>query len=139
MARAMVMRYGFSDALGPIEFGENQEEVFLGHSVARRQNISEATAQLVDSEIHRIIDEAYKEATRILTERLNDLNVLARGLLEYETLTGDEIIALLKGIAPVRTPYEEPEPQRGPGPSVPQAGRPRSGPGPLMPEPQPGH
>jgi cell division protease FtsH len=138
MARAMVTRYGFSDELGPIEFAANEEEVFLGHSVARQQNISEATAQKVDAEIHRIIDECYREAQKILTERQNDLNVLARGLLEYETLTGDEIIALLKGIAPVRTPYEEPEPQRGQGPSVPQAGRPR-GPGPLIPEPQPGH
>ena len=137
MARAMVMRYGLSDALGPIEYGENQEEVFLGHSVARQQNISEATAQKVDNEIHRIIDDCYEKAKAILTEKRSDLDVLARGLLEYETLTGDEIIALLKGIPPVRTPYEEPEPQRGPGPSVPQAGRPR-GPGPLIPEPQPG-
>ncbi len=136
MARAMVTRYGFSDELGPIEFAANEEEVFLGHSVARQQNISEATAQKVDAEIHRIIDETYKQAYKILTDRKDDLNVLARGLLEYETLTGDEIIALLKGIPPVRTPYEEPEPQRGQGPSVPQAGRPR---GPLIPEPQPGH
>jgi cell division protease FtsH len=136
MARAMVTRYGFSDELGPIEFAANEEEVFLGHSVARQQNISEATAQKVDAEIHRIIDESYKGALKILTDRKDDLNVLARGLLEYETLTGDEIVALLKGIAPVRTPYEEPEPQRGQGPSVPQAGRPR---GPLVPEPQPGH
>jgi len=138
MVRAMVTRYGFSDELGPIEFAANEEEVFLGHSVARQQNISESTAQKVDAEIHRLVDEAYKQAQKILTDRQADLNVLARGLLEYETLTGDEIAALLKGIAPVRTPYEEPEPQRGQGPSVPQAGRPR-GPGPLVPEPQPGH
>jgi cell division protease FtsH len=137
MARAMVTRYGFSDELGPIEFAANEEEVFLGHSVARQQNISEATAQKVDAEIHRLIDTAYREAMRILSERQNDLNVLARGLLEYETLTGDEIIALLKGIPPVRTPYEEPETaSRGQGPSVPQAGR---RPGPFIPEPQPGH
>ncbi|HVZ91573.1 MAG TPA: ATP-dependent zinc metalloprotease FtsH, partial [Rhizomicrobium sp.] len=138
MVRAMVTRYGFSDELGPIEFGENQEEVFLGHSVARQQNISEATAQKVDAEIHRIIEEAYQQAYKILSEHRGDLDVLAKGLLEYETLTGDEIVALLKGIAPVRTPYEEPEPQRGQGPSVPQAGRPRPT-GPLLPEPQPGH
>jgi cell division protease FtsH len=139
MARAMVTRYGFSDELGPIEFAANEEEVFLGHSVARQQNISEATAQKVDAEIHRIIDQTYGEARRILTERKSDLDTLARGLLEYETLTGDEIVALLKGIAPVRTPYEEPETaSRGQGPSVPQAGRPRGGPG-LIPEPQPGH
>jgi ATP-dependent metalloprotease FtsH len=137
MVRNMVTRYGFSDALGPIEFAENQEEVFLGHSVARQQNVSEATAQKIDSEIRRIIDECYERARTILTEKRNDLETLAKGLLEYETLTGDEITALLKGIPPVRTPYEEPEPQRGPGPSVPQAGVPR-GPG-IMPEPQPGH
>ena len=137
MARAMVTRYGLSDALGPIEYGENQEEVFLGHSVARSQNVSEATAQKIDGEIHRIIDESHARATQILTEKRDELTVLARGLLEYETLTGDEIIALLKGIAPVRTPYEEPEPTRGPSSSVPQAGRSR-GPGPgMLPEPQP--
>jgi cell division protease FtsH len=138
MARAMVTRYGFSDELGPIEFGENQEEVFLGHSVARQQNVSEATAQKIDAEIRRIIEECYSRAANILTEHKSDLDTLAHGLLEYETLTGDEIVALLKGIPPVRTPYEEPEPQRGPGPSVPAAGRPRSGPGLVTPEPQPG-
>ncbi len=140
MARAMVTRFGMSDKLGPIAYAENQEEVFLGHSVSRTQNISEATAQTIDAEIHRIIDEAYARARDILTSRQSDLNVLARGLLEYETLTGDEIIALLKGIPPVRTPYEEPiTPSRDSGTSVPVAGKPRpSGPGPIIsPEPQP--
>jgi cell division protease FtsH len=141
MARAMVTRFGMSDALGPIAYAENQEEVFLGHSVSRTQNISEATAQKIDAEIHRIIDEAYTRARNILTEHAADLNVLARGLLEYETLTGDEIVALLKGIPPVRTPYEDPVlPGRGEGTSVPVAGKPRSsnGPGPIItPEPQP--
>jgi len=132
MARAMVTRFGMSDSLGPIAYAENQEEVFLGHSVSRTQNISEATAQKIDSEIHRIIDESYQRAKDILTTRQADLNVLARGLLEYETLTGDEIIALLKGIPPVRTPYEDPVlPARGEGTSVPTAGKPRpAAPGP---------
>jgi cell division protease FtsH len=139
MARAMVMRFGMSDELGPIAYGENQEEVFLGHSISRQQNISEATAQRIDTEIRRIIDESYNRAHQILSEHRDDLNKLAQGLLEYETLSGDEITALLNGIQPVRKPYEEqPEPQRGPGPSVPQAGRPRS-PGIIAPEPQPGH
>jgi len=140
MARAMVTRFGMSDSLGPIAYAENQEEVFLGHSVSRTQNISEATAQKIDSEIHRIIDETYQRAKDILTTRQSDLNVLARGLLEYETLTGDEIIALLKGIPPVRTPYEDPVlPSRGEGTSVPVAGKPRpASPGPIItPEPQP--
>jgi len=143
MARAMVTRFGMSDSLGPIAYAENQEEVFLGHSVSRTQNVSEATAQKIDAEIHRIIDECYAKAKDILTSRLEDLNLLARGLLEYETLTGDEIIALLKGIPPVRTPYEDPVlPSRGEGTSVPAAGKPRpsQGPGPIIsPEPQPGH
>ena len=141
MARAMVTRFGMSDSLGPIAYAENQEEVFLGHSVSRTQNISESTAQKIDDEIHRIIDESYSRARDILTSRQSDLNVLARGLLEYETLTGDEIIALLKGIPPVRTPYEDPVlPSRGEGTSVPVAGksRPSNGPGPIIsPEPQP--
>jgi cell division protease FtsH len=136
MARAMVTRYGFSDALGPVEFGENQEEVFLGHSVARQQNISEATAQKIDAEIRRIIDECYSRADDILRTKTDNLHTLANGLIEYETLTGDEIVSLLKGIPPVRAPYEEPEPQRGPGPSVPAVGRPRAI-GPIAPEPQP--
>src|SRR6201999_2449902 len=77
MARAMVTRFGMSDDLGPIAYAENQEEVFLGHSVSRTQNISEATAQKIDSEIHRIIEESYGRARSILTERQTDLNVLA--------------------------------------------------------------
>ncbi|MGH6888205.1 MAG: ATP-dependent zinc metalloprotease FtsH [Rhizomicrobium sp.] len=137
MARAMVTRFGMSDELGPLAYAENQDEVFLGHTIARQQNVSEATAQKIDQEIRTIIDVCYRRAHDILNERSGDLHTLAKGLLEYETLTGDEIIALLKGIAPVRAPYEEPEPQRGPGPSVPQAGRPRTI-GPIAPEPQPG-
>jgi len=140
MARAMVTRFGMSDSLGPIAYAENQEEVFLGHSVSRTQNVSESTAQKIDAEIHRIIDECYARAKQILEEHQSDLNVLARGLLEYETLTGDEIIALLKGIPPVRTPYEDPVlPSRGEGTSVPVVGKPRpAAPGPIItPEPQP--
>jgi cell division protease FtsH len=137
MARAMVTRFGMSDELGPLAYAENQDEVFLGHSIARQQNLSEATAQKIDQEIRTIIDNCYGRAREILDQRVADLHTLAKGLLEYETLTGDEIVALLKGIPPVRAPYEEPEPQRGPGPSVPQAGRPR-GIAPVAPEPQPG-
>src|SRR5258708_4120992 len=77
MARPMVTRYRFSDALGPVEFGENQEEVFLGHSVARQQNISEATAQKIDAEIRHILDDCYQRARKILETNLTTLNVLA--------------------------------------------------------------
>jgi len=139
MARAMVTRFGMSDELGPIAYGENQEEVFLGHSVSRQQNISEQTAQKIDSEIRSIVDTTYNKAKDILTKHMDDLHTLARGLLEYETLTGDEIVALLKGIPPVRTPYEEPETPKAPPASVPTAGRPRGPVIPVTPEPQPGH
>ena len=68
MARAMVTRYGMSDALGPIAYAENQEEVFLGHSVSRTQNISEATAQKIDAEVKRLVEGGYSAAKRLLTE-----------------------------------------------------------------------
>jgi cell division protease FtsH len=106
LARAMITRWGFSDVLGTVSYGENQEEVFLGHSVARNQNVSEATAQKIDGEIRRLVDEAYKEAKRILIEKKADHEVLAQGLLEYETLTGDEIRDLLKGKPPHRPDVE---------------------------------
>src|SRR4029078_11326305 len=89
IAPAMVTRFGMSDELGPIAYGENQEEVFLGHSVSRQQNISAATAQKIDSEIRGIVGATYDKAKDILTNHLEDLHTLARGLLEYETLTGD--------------------------------------------------
>ena len=113
--------------------------MFLGHCVWRTHNISEHTAKNIDSEIRSIVDTTYNKAKDILTKHLDDLHTLARGLLEYETLTGDEIVALLKGIPPVRTPYEEPETPRPPPSSVPAAGRPRGPAIPVSPEPQPGH
>ena len=102
LARAMVMKWGYSDLLGAVEYGENQDEVFLGMSVARTQNISEETAKVIDAEIKRLVQEGHEEAKRILTERIEDLHVLAKAMLEYETLSGDEIVGVLKGIAPVR-------------------------------------
>lgn len=96
MARRMVTEWGMSDKLGPITYGENTQEIFLGHSVAQHKNISEATAQLIDEEVKRIVEEAYKRAEKILTEHRNHLELLAKTLLEYETLTGDEIHVLLK-------------------------------------------
>ena len=133
----MVTRWGFSNELGTVAYGENQEEVFLGYSVSRQQNISEATAQKIDAEIRRLVEHGYAEATRILTDRKDELEVLAQGLLEFETLTGDEIRNLLAGQRPVREQTEEPKPQRGS--PVPQAGRGRPRPEPdpgLEPQPQ---
>ena len=102
MARAMVTQYGMSDKLGPLAYRENEEEVFLGHSVARQQHSSEETQRLIDQEIRNLVDGAYATAQRVLQENLDDLHVIAAGLLEYETLTGSEIVDLLQGKAPVR-------------------------------------
>ena len=121
LARMMVTRWGFSDKLGNVAYGENNDEVFLGMSMQRQQNVSEATAQTIDSEVRRLVDEGYSEATRILTENKDQLEMLARGLLEYETLSGDEIIGLLDGNAPVRDTTIEPAHVRGS--VVPTAGK----------------
>ncbi len=96
IARRMVTEWGMSDKLGPITYGESTQEVFLGHSVAQHKNVSESTAQLIDSEVKRIVEEAYAQATKILTKHGDDLELLAQTLLEYETLSGDEINTLLK-------------------------------------------
>jgi cell division protease FtsH len=100
-ARVMVMRAGLSKELGPVAYGENEEEVFLGRSVARHQQMSEETAKKVDLEIRKIIDKSYERAKKILTEKIDDLHKVAKALLTYETLTGDEIKDLvLKNIYP---------------------------------------
>ena len=90
MARSMVMEYGMSEKLGWLRYRDNQDEVFLGHSVARSQNVSEETARLIDQEVRRIIEEAEATARGVLTDNLDELHRLAEALLEYETLTGDE-------------------------------------------------
>ena len=90
-ARAMVMRAGLSKELGPVAYGENEEEVFLGRSVARQQNMSEETAKLVDAEIKKFVEQGYKRAQKVLTEKIEDLHKLAKALLTYETLSGSEI------------------------------------------------
>jgi cell division protease FtsH len=114
----MVTQWGFSDVLGTVAYGENQEEVFLGHSVARSQNISEETARIIDAEVKRLVTEGWDEARKILTEKADDLEKLAQALLEYETLSGQEIKDLLeKGVGPNRD--ESNFPNSGPSVSVP--------------------
>jgi cell division protease FtsH len=101
MARNMVTRYGMSKELGPLAYGENEEEVFLGRSVTRQQNMSEETAKKVDSEVKKIVEAGYDRAKKVLTEKIDDLHKIAKALLVYETLTGDEIRDLmLKNIQP---------------------------------------
>jgi cell division protease FtsH len=94
-ARAMVMRAGLSKELGPVAYGENEEEIFLGRSVARQQNMSEETAKKVDIEIRKIVDKGYERAKKVLTSKIDDLHKLAKALLTYETLTGKEIENLI--------------------------------------------
>ena len=139
----MVTEFGFSEKLGPLRYSDNEEEVFLGHSVTQRKNVSDATAKVIDDEIRRIVEEGEQTARGVLTSHLDELHALAHGLLEYETLSADEIRRVIKGERIVRessagpTPSDEPRPGSGRRSSVPPSGRP-SGIGPAEPEPQPG-
>jgi cell division protease FtsH len=125
MAKAMATRFGMSDKLGPLAYGENEEEVFLGHSVTRTQNLSEETQKLVDSEVHRFVDEGYKLATKMLKEDVDQLHIIANALLEYETLSGDEIKDLLQGKQPVRESGDDTPTEAGS--AVPTSGRAKRG------------
>jgi len=118
LARAMVTRWGFSEKLGTVAYGENQEEVFLGHSVSRSQNVSEETARIIDEEVRRIVTEGWEEARRILTEKAGDHEKLSQALLEYETLSGDEIKDLLENDQPPKRDDEN-DTVVGPSLSVP--------------------
>ncbi|HVE23307.1 MAG TPA: ATP-dependent zinc metalloprotease FtsH [Acidocella sp.] len=110
--RRMITEWGMSEKLGMISYGDNGQEVFLGHSVTQNKNVSEATAREIDTEIKAVIDHAYAEAKRILTERREDLEALAKGLLEYETLSGDEIQQVLRGEKIIRKVVDEPAADR---------------------------
>ncbi len=139
IARAMVTRLGFSEKLGTVMYGENQEEVFLGYSMGRQQNISEATAETIDAEVRRLVQQGFDTAMRILTAEREKLEVLAGGLMEYETLSGDEIIGLLNGKTPVRDSGDDTPAVPPRGSPVPTTGaRPKPGhePGGLEPQPQ---
>jgi cell division protease FtsH len=93
----MVTRWGLSDALGPLQYAEPDEEVFLGYSVNRTRQMSNETAQLIDNEIRRIVDESYDRAKTCLDSNRDQLEILAQALLEYETLSGEEIKTLMDG------------------------------------------
>jgi cell division protease FtsH len=138
LARMMVTRWGLSDALGPVAYGDNGDEVFLGYQVSRQQNVSEETNRKIDSEVRKLVETGLEEARVILTEKRADLEVLAKGLLEFETLTGDEIKDLINGIRPNRETVIEPTTPRSS--AVPPAGkqrpRPDAPPGDVAPQPQ---
>ncbi len=144
IARHMVTQWGMSDALGPVGYAENSQEVFLGHAITQTKTISEATAQKIDEEIRRIVEEGYQEARRILEEKLDLLHELARALLEYETLTGEDIDRIMRGEPVVRaeggddTPSAAAPSTGGKRSSVPPTQRPLGGEGGIRPSPQPG-
>ena len=138
LARAMVMEWGMSDKLGRVRYQSNEQEIFLGHSVAQSTNISDETAQLIDAEIRGLIEDGEREARRVLTDNRADWEMIAEGLLEFETLSGDEIKDLLNGKRPNRESTIDPPTPRGS--AVPTAGKPRprgGGTGGMEPEPQP--
>ncbi len=139
-ARRMITEWGMSDKLGMIAYGDNSQEVFLGHSVTQSKNVSEETARQIDGEIKSLINRAYEKARRILSENVEELHRLATGLLEYETLSGDELRTVLRGEKVIRTVVDEPAPENRRA-SVPTSGRPAAPPPPAggaAPAPQPG-
>ncbi len=137
MARMMVTQFGMSDKLGPLTYAEDEQEIFLGHSVTQTKHVSEATAQVIDAEVRRIVDEGYKCAHKIIDDNIDQLHAIAKALLEYETLSGDDINTLLKGEPIVRPHYDDPPSDSGKRASVPESGG-KGASGDLEPEPQPG-
>jgi len=140
IVRRMVTEWGMSETLGPQLYGEPSQEVFLGHSVTQHKAVSDATARAVDEEMKRIIEDAYTRARKILTDNLDKLHLLAKALLEYETVTGDEIRALARGEPIVReektdppSDTQKPKAASGRRASVPTTGGRGGG---LDPEPQ---
>ena len=103
LAKDMVTKFGMSNELGPLSYGDNEDEVFLGRQIARQTHMSEETSKKVDAEVKKIVDAGYQRAKKILTEKLDDLHKLAKALLIYETLSGEEIKDLIyKNIQPKR-------------------------------------
>jgi cell division protease FtsH len=126
LARDMVTRWGMSDDLGPLQYAEADEEVFLGYSMNRQKNMSNETAQAIDKEIRRIVETGYERAKQLLTDHRDELESLAKALLEYETLSGDEIKTVLAG-GPIDRGGSAKPSLPAAGSSIPKARRPRGG------------
>ncbi|MCQ8279027.1 ATP-dependent zinc metalloprotease FtsH [Acetobacteraceae bacterium KSS8] len=138
LARAMVTEWGMSEKLGLIAYGDNSQEVFLGHSVTQNKNVSGQTAREIEGEIRELIDTAYQRAKTILTEHIDELHAIAAALLEYETLDAAEVRQVMRGEPIVRKVVDEPMPENRRA-SVPSTRRPDPlPPGGLEPAPQPG-
>ena len=123
LAKKMVTEWGMSEKLGRLRYNNDSEEVFLGHSVAQSKNLSDSTAKIIDEEVRGLAEEAEKDCKKILTENIEELHIVAKGLLEYETLTGEEITDLIKGIKPSREDFDDDSnSQQSPTTSVPKTG-----------------
>ena len=136
LARRMVTEFGMSDKLGPVRYNANEQEIFIGHAVTQQQNVSEETSRIIDNEIRRLIEEGETAARRILTDRNDDLHLLAKALLEYETLSGDEVRALLRGEKITRDENNEPPTIAKVAPSSKRSPVPATADGPLTPAAQ---
>ena len=123
MARRMVTEFGFSEKLGPLRYSDNDEEIFLGHSVTQHKNVSEVTANLIDQEVRRLIDTAEGEARRILTKHRDELETVTQALLEYETLSGAEVRDLIAGKGVHRPEPDDMPTSGGAKTSVPSSGK----------------
>jgi cell division protease FtsH len=131
LARRMVTEWGMSEKMGPLRYNENQQEVFLGHAITQRQNMSEETARMIDEEVRRIVTAGEKKAREVLAVNRDKLEAITQALMEFETLTGDDVQALIRGEKIVRTADDE-ESKGHAGPAVPAAGKSRP------PRPEPG-
>ena len=140
IARDMVMRYGMTEALGPMVYAENEGEVFLGRSmVTRSVHMSDETQKLVDEEVKRFVEDGYQTAQRVIRENIDDLHAIAKALLDFETLTGDEIRGILDGKMPMRPENTDVPPKNTGVPVAGKPGRKRPDAEPdAAPEPQPG-
>jgi cell division protease FtsH len=139
LARSMVMEWGMSEKLGRVRYKSNEQEVFLGHSVTQSTLMSDETAKLIDEEVRRLVEEGEESARRLIHEHIDSFEAIAQALLEFETLTGDELRALMEGKPPVRPNDSDLPPKTTGVPAAGKAGRKRSDPEPdAEPEPQPG-
>jgi cell division protease FtsH len=121
IARSMVTEWGMSEKLGPLLYSENQQEVFLGHAITQRQNMSEETAKLIDEEIRRIVTDGEKKAWEVLGSNVDKLHAVADALMEFETISGEETLLVMNGGRIMRK--EDDEDTRGPlGSAVPSTG-----------------
>jgi len=141
IAKRMVTEWGMSEKLGPLLYSENQQEVFLGHAITQRQNMSEDTARLIDEEVRRIVTSGEAKAWEVLLANRKELEAVAQALMEYETISGEDCMTLMRGEKIVR--HSDDEGGKGAlGSAVPSAGRakpreePGSGSGGMEPAPQ---